>query len=80
MQIRDNRQSQDIDPSCACAFQYGSRRRGSRPACDYIINQNYGFSRDCGQLARRNPECARHISAALGLRQADLMYGCTGTD
>ena len=80
MQIGDNRQSQDVDPSCACAFQYGSRRRGRRPARDNIINQNYGFSRDCRQFAGRNPESARHISAALGPRQADLMRRCAAPD
>lgn len=61
MHIRHDRQGQHVDTSRAGAFQNRSRRRSGRAACDDIIDQNYGFSRDCGQFAWRNAKCARHV-------------------
>ena len=78
MRIRHDRQGQYVDTSRTGAFQDRSRGGSRRAACDDIIDQNYGFSRDCGQFTWRNAECARHVSAALRPRQADLMRCCPG--
>jgi len=48
MRIRHDRQGQYVDTSRTGAFQDRSRGGSRRAACDDIIDQNYGFSRDCG--------------------------------